>query len=237
MNIVCIAAHQDDIELHCLGTLLKYRQRQTVSITNVVISNGDKGGQFDPTLSYTEVAAIRHKEATAVAEALGGRYVCMNQIDEYITFNEAAVNQLVDILREARADVVLTAPPVDYNTDHIVTSQIAYHAVMLSFVKTIFTAHEPLAKCPVVYYMDAVTGLDWQPTDYVDITDVFDQKCDLLRLHASQMRNMETSGGWDLVKYARIMGAFRGLQCGVEYAEGFKPALGWPRVRPGHYLP
>ena len=89
----------------------------------------------------------------------------------------------------------------------------------------------------MTYYMDPVTGMDWQPTEYVDITAVFEQKCELLRLHASQMLNMKTSGGWDLVKYAHIMGAFRGLQCDVEYAEGFKPVLAWPRVRPGNYLP
>jgi LmbE family N-acetylglucosaminyl deacetylase len=237
MNIVCVGAHQDDIEIQCIGTLLRYRQRGDVTITNVVISNGDKGAQFDPKMPYAEIAAIRQKEATAVAEALGGRYICMNQIDEYIKHSDEAVNQLVDILREAQADVVFAPPPVDYNTDHTVSSEIAYHAVMLSAVKTIFTDHEPLTHCPVTYYMDNVTGLDWQPTEYVDITDVFEQKCDLLRLHASQMKNMLTSGGWDLVKYARIMGAFRGLQCGVEYAEGFKPVLGWPRVRPGNYLP
>jgi LmbE family N-acetylglucosaminyl deacetylase len=217
--------------------LIKYRKQGNANITNVVVSNGDKGGQFDPSLSYAEVAGYREREATAVAEALGGRYICMNQIDEYIEYSNEAVNQLVDILREAKADVVFAAPPVDYNTDHTVSSQIAFHAVMLAAVKTIFTEHEPLATYPATYYMDPVTGMDWQPTDYVDITDVFDEKCDLLRLHVSQMQNMLTSGGWDLVKYARIMGAFRGLQCGVEYAEGFKPVLAWPRVRPGHYLP
>jgi len=237
MNIVCVGAHQDDIEIQCVGTLLRYRQKGDVNITNVVISNGDKGAQYDPKMPYAEIAAIRAKEAAAVAEALGGCYICMNQSDEYIKYSDEAVNGLVDILREAKADVVFVPPPVDYNVDHTISSQIAYHAVMLSAVKTIFTDHDPLDHCPVTYYMDNATGLDWQPTEYVDITDVFEQKCDLLRLHASQMLNMQKMGGWDLVKYSRIMGAFRGLQCGVEYAEGFKPALGWPRVRPGNYLP
>jgi N-acetylglucosamine malate deacetylase 1 len=237
LNVVCVAAHQDDIELHCLGTLVKYQEQGSVAITNVVISNGDKGGQFDLSLSYEQIAAIRQQEATAVAEALGGHYVCMGQTDEYIRDTDEARNELVDILRAAKADLVFAAPPVDYNTDHIVSSELTFHAVMLSFVRTIYTDHPPLPKCPAVYYMDPVTGLDWQPTDYVDITDVFERKCELLRLHASQMRNMQTSGGWDLVKYAHIMGAFRGLQCGVEYAEAFKPALAWPRLRPGKWLP
>ena len=85
--------------------------------------------------------------------------------------------------------------------------------------------------------MEPVAGLEWQPTHYVDISDVFDQKCELLLLYKSQMRNMEQFGGWDLVSYARTLGAFRGLQCSVDFAEGFKPSLSWPRVRPDNMLP
>lgn len=237
MNIVSIGAHQDDIELNCLGTLIKYRNQGGHTITNVVLSNGDKGAQYDPRTPYEEIARIREAEATAVALALGGRYFCMGQSDEYIRDTDEARNWVVDVLREAKADLVFAPPPVDYNTDHTVTSQIAFHAVLLCAVKTIFTDHAPLPSAPPMYYMDAVTGLEWQPTHYVDITDVFEEKCKLSSLHKSQMLNMQTSGGWDLVKYARVVGAFRGIQCGVEYAEGFKPALAWPRVRPGNPLP
>jgi len=237
LNIVCVAAHQDDIEVNCLGTLLKYRQKGEVSITNVVISNGDKGFQHHPSTPYKEVTRVRNAEATKVAEALGGRYICMGQSDEYIRDTDEARNQLVDILREAKADIVFTLPPIDYNTDHMTTSQITFHATMLANVATIFTDHEPLPATPVVYYMDAVAGLEWQPTHYVDITDVWEQKCDLVRLHASQMSSSETWNGLDLVKLAKIQGASRGLQCRVEYAEAFKPVLAWPRVRAGNWLP
>ena len=157
--------------------------------------------------------------------------------DEYIRDTDAARNQLTDILRAARADIVFAPPPVDYNTDHMAASQIAFHACLLSAVRTIFTDHDPLPSGPALFYMDALTGLEWQPSHYVDITDVFERKCELLALHKSQMRNMETAGGWDLIKYSRILGAFRGLQCGVEYAEAFKPALAWPRLKPGNWLP
>lgn len=237
MNIVCVAAHQDDIEVNCLGTLLKYRQKSAVNITNVVISNGDKGFQHHPSTPYEEVTRVRNAEATKVAEALGGRYICMGQSDEYIRDTDQARNQLVDILREAKAELVFTLPPIDYNTDHMVTSQITFHATMLANVATIFTDHDPLPSTPVVYYMDAVAGLEWQPTHYVDITDVWEQKCDLLRLHESQMLNAQKFGGMDLVKLSQIQGAHRGLQCRVEYAEAFKPVLAWPRVRAGNWLP
>ncbi len=237
MNIVCVGAHQDDIEVNCIGTLLKYCNQGEVHIVNVTVSNGDKGAQYDTSIPYEKVAQTRIAEATAVAEALGGRYICMGQSDEYIRDTDVARNQLTDILREAKADIVFAPPPVDYNTDHMVTSEIAFHAVLLSSVRTIFTDHDPLPKSPAMYYMDPTAGLEWQPTHYVDISDVFEHKCELLRLHKSQMLNMKQFGGWDLVKLSQIMGAFRGLQCGVEYAEAFKPALAWPRVRAGNLLP
>jgi LmbE family N-acetylglucosaminyl deacetylase len=119
----------------------------------------------------------------------------------------------------------------------MVTSQIAFHATMLAAVKTIFTAHESLARTPALYYMDSVFGLEWQPTHYVDITCVFEQKCELLRLHKSQMANSQTWNGFDLIKMSQLMGAFRGVQSGVEYAEGFKPSLAYPRIRAGNVLP
>lgn len=237
LNIVCVGAHQDDIEVQCMGTLLRYRQKQDVSITNVVISNGDKGAQHDPKMPYEEITRIRNAEATRVATELGGRYICMGQSDEYIRDTDEARNQLADIIREAKADVVFTLPPVDYNTDHMTTSQITFHASMLAAVKTIFTEHDPLPDTPAVYYMDSLAGFDWQPTHYVDITDVWERKCELLRMHESQMINMQQFGGWDLVKVSRIMGQYRGLQCRVEYAEAFKPVLAWPRVRAGCPLP
>lgn len=236
MNVVCVGAHQDDVELHCLGTLIKYQQRGDVKITIVVLTNGNKGSQHDPKMPYAQVAAIRAAEATAVAEALGGRYIGLEQEDQYLRDTDEVRNRLVDILREAKADLVLAPPPVDYSSDHMVTSHLAFEACALAGYRSIFTAHEPLASYPALFYMDALTGLESQPTHYVDISDVFARKCELLRLHKSQMKNMQQSG-WDLVKYAQIVGAFRGLQCGVEYAEGFRPALAFPRVRPGNLLP
>ncbi len=236
LNIVSIAAHQDDIELGCLGTLIKYQQRGNCTITNVTLTNGDKGSQHDPKAPYAEVSRVRKREADAVAAALGGRHICLDYPDEYLYVTEEITNQVVDILRAARADVVFCPPPVDYNTDHTNASTIAYQAVMLAGIKTIFTSHPPLEKYPALYYMDAITGLEFQPVLYVDISEVFERKCEVLQLHQSQMKNMQRSG-WDLVKYARIVNAFRGLQCSVEYAEGFRPCLGWPRLQPGCLLP
>ncbi|MBB4662418.1 PIG-L deacetylase family protein [Conexibacter arvalis] len=232
-SIVCVGAHQDDVELHCLGTLLAWRARGDVEITTVTVTNGDKGGQHDLSLSHARVAEIRTAEAAAVAERLGGRYVCLDAPDELLEDTPDLRLALTDVLRAARADVVYAPPPVDYNVDHTVTSQLAHHACLLAPVRTIATDHEPLARAPQLFYTDAITGLEWQPTTYVDISPHFERKLELLELHESQMANMDQFGGWDLRRYAEVVGAFRGLQCGVAYAEAFAPALAWPRLRPG----
>jgi LmbE family N-acetylglucosaminyl deacetylase len=236
MNIVVVGAHQDDMEVNCSGTLLKYRQKGDVNITIVVISNGDKGFQHKPSVPYEEATRIRNAEATRVAEALGGRYICLGQSDEYMADTPEARNQVVDILREAKADVVFTLPPQDYNADHMVASQITFQAVMLAPVTTIFTDHEPLRMTPVMYYMDSAVATGFEPSHYVDITDVWEQKCELLRMHVSQMDNAKFFGDFDLVELSQIVGAYRGMQSRVKYAECFRPAP-WPRARAGNVLP
>jgi len=55
--------------------------------------------------------------------------------------------------------------------------------------------------------------------------------------YRTQMINMKTFGGWDLVTYSEVVNRFRGLQCGVDYAEAFRQELRWPRARPGWFLP
>ena len=229
MNIVCIAAHQDDIELHCLGTMLKYA-KQGHQITHLVITTGDKGGQFDPSLSYSDVAQIRSEEASAMAEAFGARYICLDREDEYLFLDKALLDEVIDVLRECRADIVFSTAPTDYCLDHNVTSDVAFQAMVMSAYKTIFTKSPALEKYPAFFYMEPLCGLGFTPTHFVDISDVFEEKCRLLRYHESQMQNMETSVGWDLVKYSRILGAFRGLQCGVAYAESFAISNSFPRI-------
>jgi hypothetical protein len=51
------------------------------------------------------------------------------------------------------------------------------------------------------------------------------------------MLNMAKFGGWDLVTLSQVVNRFRGLQCGVQYAEAFRPELRWPRTQPGVLLP
>jgi LmbE family N-acetylglucosaminyl deacetylase len=232
---VSVGAHQDD-ELSCLGTLLRYRALGW-RITTVSVSNGDKGGQHDPGIPHAVIAQTRIDEATRVAHELGGEYYCLGLEDGFVFDSRDVRLALTDILRTVEADVVLTLPASDYNNDHIMAGRIALHAALLSAINVVTTNAPPLARAPTVLFMDTIAGLDFQPTHYVDITDQFADKSRLLRMHASQMLSQPNITGWDLVTHAEVVGRFRGQQCGVQYAEGFRPVLRTPLVRPGWALP
>ena len=235
LSVVSVGAHQDD-ELSCLGTLIRYRE-QGSRITTVSLSNGDKGGQHDPSIPHAVVAKTRIDEATRMVAELGGTYHCLGLEDGFIFDSREIRLTLTEILRAAEADVVLTLPPSDYNNDHVMAGQIALHASLMCAINVVQTGAAPLPRAPAVLYMDSIVGLDFQPTHYVDISDQFTEKLRLLRIHDSQMRSQPNITGWDLVSHAEVVGRFRGQQCGVMYAEGFRPVLRTPLLRPGWMLP
>jgi LmbE family N-acetylglucosaminyl deacetylase len=235
LSVVSVGAHQDD-ELSCLGTLLRYRD-MGARITTVSISNGDKGGQHDPSIPHGVIAQIRIEEATRVARELGGEYFCLGLEDGFVFDSREIRLAVANVFRAVEADVVLTLPPTDYNNDHIMAGHIALHAALLSAINVVETDAPPLARAPTVLFMDSIVGLDFQPTHYVDMTEQFPEKVRLLRMHASQMLSQPNITGWDLVAHAEVVGRFRGQQCGVPYAEGFRPVLRTPLLRPGWVLP
>jgi LmbE family N-acetylglucosaminyl deacetylase len=235
LSVVSVGAHQDD-ELGCLGSLIRYRD-QGSRLTTVSVSNGDKGGQHDPSIPHSVIAQTRIDEATRMAGELGGTYYCLGLEDGFVFDSRDVRLALTEILRGVAADVVLTLPPSDYNNDLVMAGQIALHASLMAAINVIDTGSPPLARAPSVMYMDTIVGLDFQPTHYVDITYQFAEKTRLLRLHESQMRSQPAITGWDLVTHAEVVGRFRGQQCGVAYAEGFRPVLRTPLLRPGWVLP
>ena len=235
LSVVSVGAHQDD-ELGCLGTLIRYRS-EGCRITTVSLSNGDKGGQHDPSLSAAVVAQTRIDEATRMVAELGGVYYCLGLEDGFVFDSRQIRLGLTEVLRTVAADIVLTLPPSDYNNDHVMAGQIALHAALMAAINTIHTSAPALARAPAVMFMDTIVGLDFQPTHYVDISEQFAEKARLLRMHDSQMRSQPNITGWDLVTHADVVGRFRGQQCGVRYAEGFAPALRTPLLRPGWVLP
>ena len=88
-----------------------------------------------------------------------------------------------------------------------------------------------------LYYMDTIAGVNFLPEEYVDITDTLERKLSAVDKHESQVKWMKDHDGIDFLDFVRTVSKFRGLQCGVKYAEGFKACRTWPRQTTKRLLP
>jgi len=236
MNIVHVAAHQDD-EGHSLGTLLKYSRQGGHTITLVCTTNGDKGMSFRPEVPLAEAAGTRDREMRAVAAALGARYICLGAPDEFLYDTPEMRLRLMDALRECRADLVFTHWVSDYNLDHTTTASLVFQMTMNSIIASMPTAHPPLEVTPKIFYWDVGDGFGFEGTHFVELDeDTVREKERIIRLHASQMEAMRKIGpdfADLLVDRCRQTGA----RVGVPYAEAFRPCLASRRTPLASMLP
>ena len=85
--------------------------------------------------------------------------------------------------------------------------------------------------------MDTIAGTNFIPEVYVDITETLEQKRQALLCHESQVKWMRDHDNMDVVEFIETAARARGLQCGVQYAEGFQIAKLWPRLSTQRLLP
>jgi LmbE family N-acetylglucosaminyl deacetylase len=234
LRILAIHAHPDDIELQCAGTLALLKQRDC-EIVMVTMTAGDCGSVDLPP---EEISAIRRREAQASADLLGAQYLCGEFCDVAFDVDTDSRRRVTELIRKARPDIVLTAPPVDYMTDHEVTSRLVRDACFCAPVPN-FRTHqwdpsEPIAHIPYLYYVDPIEGIDWfgQPVPYdfiVDISSTFELKLKMLACHDSQRSWLKAQHGMDeYLESCRRWSAKRGAEIGVGYGEAFRQHKGHP---------
>lgn len=238
MNILAIGAHPDDVEIHCGGTLAKFAS-QGHKIFTATATNGNIGSA---TLPMDEIAAIRKAEAKKAAEVIGAEYICLDYDDEMLFEDRAVRLAFIDLVRYCKADLILTHNPEDYNPDHVLTSKIINDIAVMIPVAKIETPNKPYDKIPIIAYFEPAHGLGFVPTEYVDITNFIDKKMEMCLCHQSQISWMQDNykdimADQNFFENYKTIARFRGIQCGVKYAEGFRMANDAYRVVPYRVLP
>ena len=229
-----IGAHPDDLEILCGGTLARYAaQGHAVVMCHVAL--GDRGSFVH---TREESAEIRDTEARQAARLIGAEYLALGIPDGEVNAADPTQRLLVtEAIRKARPDVILAHSPNDYMTDHVEASKLVFDTSFLATLPLFETDSPHQPSVPALLYMETVSGNLFSPTEYVDITDFIDTKATMLSQHASQLAWLSDHDGVDMLEQIRVTARFRGLQCGVSYAESFIPCNAWLRARAQRLLP
>ena len=233
-TVLAITCHPDDMEIHAAGTLMKCVERGD----RVVVCHLCSGNLGHMVIQPDELARIRSLEAQRSA-AIGGfeyRYGGFDDLDIYDN-NKKARDMVVDIIREVDPDFIITHYPNDYMADHVATSKLVFEASFAASVPHYQSKVEGATKNVPIFYMSPSQGYNFQPTEYVDVTEYMDRKADMLRCHESQIVWLRDHDNIDLVEEGKVLCRFRGLQSGVKYAEGFVQCLVGGKVRTKRMLP
>lgn len=234
MRVLAVGAHPDDLEILCGGTLARYVQEGH----EVVMCHATKGDRGSFEYGSEEIARIRAEEARRAAEIAGAECVSLGLSDSEINAADPEQRRLVvDLVREARPDVIVTHFPDDYMSDHNEIAQLVFDSSFHATLPLYETSRPPHPVVPPVYYMETVMGIGFSPAEYVDVSGTIETKVAMLEAHQSQLTWLRDHDGVDIVEQMRTTTRFRGQQCGVAYAEGFVPCRTWLRGTTRRLLP
>jgi LmbE family N-acetylglucosaminyl deacetylase len=233
MRILAVGAHPDDLEILCGGTLAKYASNGH-HVTMAVVTNGEVGSA---TLPKAEIARIRKSEAEAAAAVIGAECIWMNYPDEFLFSTPETRLDFLNTIRRVQPDVILTHAPADYHPDHRTTGQIVWDIRVMTTVPNIETQAPVCTTIPEIYYFDTIAGIDFVPQYYVDVSEQFDAKRRMLSCHQSQSAWLQNQYDMSYLEFIDYIGRYRGLQCGVKYAECFQVSPTWPKRCQAALLP
>ena len=226
LDILAIAAHRDDVEQTCGGTLLKMAElgRRTGILD---LTQGELGTRGD--------AVSRAAEAREAARILKTSWrVALDIPDGRVENTWENRLKVARVIRQQRPRAVILPYWQGRHPDHYTCSTLGYEACFLAGLKKLDvtqvgpSADDPLLRQPhrpfkIVY---ATLYFDVRPTFIVDITAQFDARLQALLAYRNQFADQE-EGSQDFPAHAEIrermaaMASFYGLMAGVRYAEPF----------------
>ena len=217
VDLLAIAAHRDDVELTCGGTLIK-AARQGHRTAVIDLTQGEMGTRGS--------AAERAAEASRAAEVMGLRArENLGLPDTGIVNDPATRERLARAIRRFKPRVVIAPSPTGRHPDHIVTAQLVRDACFVAGLAKVapdIPKHRPHKVVhSLTYRQDAP-----KPSFVVDITDEMEQKLEAVRCYDSQFAGVTQAGevypnGEPLYDVLRHYAAYYGSLIRRRYGEPF----------------
>ncbi|HZR30755.1 MAG TPA: bacillithiol biosynthesis deacetylase BshB1 [Terriglobales bacterium] len=215
LDVLAIAAHRDDVEQTCGGTLLKMAQL------------GHRTGILDLTrgeMGTRGTAEDRAQEAQQAARVLQVAW------REALDIPDGRVENTWDnrlkvarVVRQQRPRVVVLPYWKGRHPDHYICSVLGYEACFLAGLGKLELGAAPHRPFKIVY---ATLYYDIRPSFVVDITEQFEARLQSIYAYKSQFSD-QAAGAGDFPAHADIrervaaMARYYGMFAGVKYAEPF----------------
>jgi LmbE family N-acetylglucosaminyl deacetylase len=243
-SALVVAAHPDDIEFGCAGTVARWVQ-EGARVAYVLVTNG-AAGSSDPGMTRERLAELREAEARASAKVVG-----VDQV-EFLGYEDGLLEPTLEVrekivraIRRVRPEVVVTTDPTTRfvgdryinHPDHRAAGEATLAAVIpgsdtrLAYPELLDEGLEPV-KLTGVWLM-----MNMAPNLVVDISDHIDNKIESLACHVTQIGEDVEEG----LGFVRGMGEFSAAKEPFQYGEAFRVLrfdLPWepPRAEPGAAL-
>jgi N-acetylglucosamine malate deacetylase 1 len=197
LRIICFGAHPDDAEIKAGGVAALWTA-QGHAVKFVSVTNGDIGHWRD---AGGPLALRRKAEVERAASILGNTVQVLDIHDGELEPTLENRRAIVRLIREWKADIVMTHRPNDYHPDHRYTGQLVQDAAYMVSVPFLCPDTPPLAWNPVfLYYSDGFQKpAPFSADVVVDIGPVLERKLDALAGMESQFAEGGALGSADLM--------------------------------------
>ena len=215
VDILAIAAHRDDVEQTCGGTLL---QSSAIGLRTAILdlTQGEAG-----TRGTVEQRAAEAEEAAGILRASWRHALDLPDGRLENTWENRL--KIAAVLRQAQPRVVILPYWQARHPDHAIAATLGYEACFVAGLAKVQTDAPPHRPFKILY---ASLYADVRPTFVVDITAHVEQRFQSLMAYRSQYEN-QPSGGKLFVpqegirEHALALARFYGMLGGVRYAEPF----------------
>ena len=198
LRILVFGAHPDDAEFKAGGTAAKWAKAghhvKLVSVTNGDIGHWQMAGG--------PLAQRRTAEVQAAAKKLGTHSQVLDIHDGELVPSLENRKLITKVIREWKADIVISHRPWDYHPDHRYVGVLVQDAAFMVTVPFFCPDSPPLKTNPV--FLFSSDGFQrpypFKPDVAVSIDDVFEQKLDGVHELASQVYEGGASGSEEFVR-------------------------------------
>ncbi|HMJ68158.1 MAG TPA: bacillithiol biosynthesis deacetylase BshB1 [Cyclobacteriaceae bacterium] len=221
LDILVLAAHPDDAELGCGGTILKH-VAMGLKVGVVDLTKGELGTRGTPEIRAKEAADSAKILGLSVRENLG-------LPDGFFKNEHEHQLEVVKAIRKFQPDVVLANARYDRHPDHGRGSELAFEACFLAGLLKVSTTsdgkEQQLWRPKVLYHY--IQSQFIAPDFVVDVTDHWEKKMESIRAFRTQFydpSNKEPDtyiSNPGFMKLLESRGNELGHAIGAKYGEGF----------------